>query len=533
MEWDPPIHFDQFNLPPFPTAVFPLWLRAFVEAEATATQTPPDLASMLALSVIATACAKRVRIEVKPGYQEPLNLFTVSALPPGNRKSAVFKHIVKPVEDYEREQDRRTALEIAQKQAARKIKESKLKKVQEKAASAKGLELDSLTEQASSLAAELAATPVSVPTRCIADDCTPEKLITLLGDQGGRIAVLSPEGDVFELMAGRYSANGKANFGVYLKGHAGDSLRVDRVGRAPDFINQPAVTLGLTVQPEVIRGLAMNPGFRGRGLLGRFLYSLPTSPLGFRDTNPPPVPEEICEIYRGALLVLLNLATEKGDDGEPAAHVLRLEVDALQRFQRFEAWVEPQLSEFGDLGRMTDWGGKLVGAVARITGLLHMAEHAGAEAPWDIPVSAATVERAIRVGTYLIEHAKAAFAEMGADEVVERAKAILRWIEHNELDTFTRRQDQGMRGTFARAAEVDPPLALLAERGFVRKRAESQTREAGRPASVTFDVNPLWSKAHWRQVPTGILRIVSILRRHPQQIGNSGNLPAIDWKHLT
>jgi Protein of unknown function (DUF3987) len=54
---------------------------------------------------------------------------------------------------------------------------------------------------------------------------------------------------------------------------------------------------------------------------------------------------------------------------------------------------------------MTDWGGKVVGAVARMTGLLHMAEHAGAEAPWDIPVSEVTVEGAIRIGMYLIEHA--------------------------------------------------------------------------------------------------------------------------------
>jgi hypothetical protein len=90
LEWEPPIPFDQFNLPPFPTSVFPSWLRTFVEAEATATQTPPDLASMLALSVLAAACAKRVRIEVKAGYEEPLNIYTVTALPPGNRKSAVL-----------------------------------------------------------------------------------------------------------------------------------------------------------------------------------------------------------------------------------------------------------------------------------------------------------------------------------------------------------------------------------------------------------------------------------------------------------
>jgi replicative DNA helicase len=353
-----------------------------------------------------------------------------------------------------------------------------------------------LVEEASSLAAELAETRVSVPTRCIADDCTPEKLITLLGDQGGRIAVLSPEGDVFDLMAGRYSTKGTANLGVYLKGHAGDTLRVDRVGRTPEFINQPALTLGLTVQPEVIRGLATKPGFRGRGLLGRLLYSLPASPLGHRNTSPPAVPENVYEYYRGALLVLLNLSNEKGDDGDLIPHVLMIEAAGQERLQRFETWVEPQLSEFGNLGRMTDWGGKVVGAVARIAGLLHMAEHAGAEAPWNIPISDATVERAIRVGMYFIEHAKAAFAEMGADAVVENAKAILRWIGHNKLASFTRRDlHQGMRGTFERAAEIEPPLAVLIERGFIRKRPHNPANGAGRPVSPTFDVNPRWLSA--------------------------------------
>jgi hypothetical protein len=80
---------------------------------------------------------------------------------------------------------------------------------------------------------------------------------------------------------------------------------------------------------------------------------------------------------------------------------------------------------------------------------------------------------------------------MGADEVMEKAKAILRWIEHNRLDSFTRRGvHQEMRGTFKRVMETDSPLAILVERGFIGKRSESPNYDAGRPASPTFDVNP-------------------------------------------
>lgn len=64
-ECEPPIPFDQFNLPPLPVEVFPLWLRRFVEAQAVATQTPLDLTAMLVLSVLAAACGKKLRIQAK------------------------------------------------------------------------------------------------------------------------------------------------------------------------------------------------------------------------------------------------------------------------------------------------------------------------------------------------------------------------------------------------------------------------------------------------------------------------------------
>lgn len=47
--------------------------------------------------------------------------------------------------------------------------------------------------------------------------------------QGGCITVSSAEGGVFDSMAGRYEKG--ANFDIYLKGHSGDPITVDRIGR--------------------------------------------------------------------------------------------------------------------------------------------------------------------------------------------------------------------------------------------------------------------------------------------------------------
>ena len=55
----------------------------------------------------------------------------------------------------------------------------------------------------------------------------------------GRIALLSPEGDVFDQMAGRYNQAAGPNLGVYLKGHDGS---VD--GRDIQPSGSPAITLG-------------------------------------------------------------------------------------------------------------------------------------------------------------------------------------------------------------------------------------------------------------------------------------------------
>ena len=103
--WAPPIPFGAVGqVPAFPVEVLPGWLCEFVAAVATATQTPPDLAGMLALAVLATVTAGAVEVEPRPGWREPLCLFVAVGMDAGSRKSAVFTAMTRPVADFERDQ---------------------------------------------------------------------------------------------------------------------------------------------------------------------------------------------------------------------------------------------------------------------------------------------------------------------------------------------------------------------------------------------------------------------------------------------
>jgi hypothetical protein len=160
-------------------------------------------------------------------------------------------------------------------------------------------------------------------------------------------------------------------------------------------------------------------------------------------------------------------------------------------FQQFEAWLEPRLGPFGELGSMTDWAGKLVGTVARLTGILHVAEHANLAAPWELAIGIDSVERAIRLGEYLIQHARATYAEMGADPVIADAKHLLTWIIRETKTHFTKRDAfEGTKGRFRRVEAMEPALRLLTEYSYIRQREPENRAGPGRKPSPTYDVNP-------------------------------------------
>lgn len=482
--WEPPLSLDKSaDLPVFPVAGLPDWLRSFVLAEAEATQTPVDMAAMFVFAALATVVAGRVQVEPEPGWFEGLNLFVVVAMEPGSRKSAVHRDVINPIVAHERLLVEQAQPDIAEQATIRRIAEASLTRTEKAAASAKDrIERLALEDEARTLASALDRLDVPAAPRLFTADVTPEMLASLLYENRGRMAVLSAEGGIFGIMAGRYSS-GMPNIDVYLAGHAGDPIRVDRRGRPPEFVDRPALTIGLAVQPYVLAKAARVGDFAGRGLLDRFLYAIPAGTVGYRQTDTPPVTEAIRQGYDTTLRALAA-----SFDRFAAPVTLHLDVEASALFSAWRAQVEPRRRPDADLGHIQGWSSKLDGAVVRIAGLLHLAETI--TSGWDMPIGSATIAAAVEIGQYLVAHALAAFDYMGADPRLEAARRIGRWIVAGRYATFTKREAfRALRGQalFPTVDRIAAGLAALDEHGWVRQLAPE--RGTGRPPS-RYETNP-------------------------------------------
>jgi hypothetical protein len=471
-------------LPAFPTDALPTVLERMVTALAESTQTDPAMPGTSILSVLAATVGGRAEIEIRAGWREGLNLYTVTVAGPGERKSAVQAEVTRPLRDQEANLANESAAARREAETMRHIADKSAEQAKAAAAKAEGADKDRLQAEAIGLAQMAEAITVPAVPRILADDITGEATASLLCEQGGRLGIISAEGGIFEVIAGRYSSN-IPQMDVWLKGHSGDPIRVDRKGRAPEYIPRPALTVGLMIQPDVLTTIGRNGAFRGRGLLARFLYALPVSKVGHRRAGAASVPDEIASKYT---TLIATLARDFHAWTDPA--ILRLDPHTAAGVIALEEAVEPQLADNGDLASLADWGAKLVGAIVRIAGLLHLAEHG--EPGHRIPVALDTLQRAQRIGSYYKRHAIVAFERMRVDQTIDDARYLLAVLGRLGQPTVSRREifTAASRGRFKQAADLDPAIKVLLDHGWLAEIPVETPTGRGRPPSPRWHVHP-------------------------------------------
>ena len=484
-EWPEPVAFAGHDVPVLNLEALPSVLGDFCRELAEEKQVPPKLVLSNALAVLATAAQARYVVRVRDGFTEPLNLYTTSPLDPANRKSAVVEACTAPLREWEAWIAEEMGPVVREAQSQRQTLEKFIEKKRGLAASKKTLaEVQEAQREILELEDQLPEIPV-IP-RLLADNCTPEALAVLMAQTGGCISIITAEGGLFDVLAGMYS-KGVANLDLFLKSYSGDGFRVDRRNSLPVILDYPHLTLGICPQPITIAERSAARIFRGRGLDGRFIYFMPESLLGKRKIEPVPMSPGTRARFHDKVRSLLP--TTWGSD-MPGPTTLELSDDAYQLWKKFALEVEKGLAPGGEFEGMTDWGGKLAGTMARIAALFHLATH---DKPETLKITPETMRQAAYLGAFLIEHAKAAYAVMGADESTNGARRVLDWIQRKAVERFTGRecwQNLRKQTAFPHIDAVHNALAELENRDFIRELPAQEKRGPGRKPSPTYAVNP-------------------------------------------
>jgi len=484
-----PVLLDDLAPPAMPEDILDGWLGLMAREIATATETPVELPALLCLSAVATAAQGRFSVRPEPGYFEPVNIWTAPAMKSGQRKTAVHRLATGPLVDWERARCRETADE-------RQAIESKVKTLQARVTRLRAqCAAEDDPEKRKSLQVEIEELELSMPQvpvapRLFTQDVTPEHLGTMMAEQSERMAILSDEGGIFDVLAGRYSG-GIPNLDLFLQSHSGAPVRVDRGSRPSVVLNHPLLTIGLSPQPDVLRALSMKPGFRGRGLLARFLYALPKSRMGYRDLEPRQVQDPIAARYAEGLHRLLAILPPPDPEGAVHPHVLALDGAAYGVWKDHQRRVEVDLRETGRFGSMTDWGGKLPGATARLAALIHCARWALEPGhPVDRLIDRDTMQQAVRLAELLAEHALAVFDLMFVDGGLESARKVWRHIQDRRMASFSFSELwHPLRGTFKTSADIEPAVEELMDRNLILPVEEHPQGRRGRRGR-RYVVNP-------------------------------------------
>lgn len=421
----------------FPCESLPPVLMAYSRQIEESLQVVNEMVSPTLLGAVSMCIQGEYCISPKADWKEPLNLYVLTVNKPSERKTPVFKEILKPIYEYQDRinTDRRPLIIKYQmkKNILQKKIESSLRAIGAKAtkgakAQAQAVFEDEIITMQNELV-ELEENAVG-PITLLADDVTTEALVKLMNENNDRIAIASAEGGIFGMMAGRYST--QPNIDIFLKGYSGEAYTSHRVSGRVETLKEPLITMILMVQPTVLMEALGNREFRERGLMARFLYSMPDSKIGKRRYRTMAIDENV----RKAFYDLLNELLECREWEHPKTIYLSDEADKLGE----EFYNEIETTLFSEYEEMGDWIGKLYGQTMRIAGILHIVKYRLGAA--EVRVEAETMRNAISIGRYYLEHAKAVFIASGAYDPpeVKNAKYILKRIDSTGEARLSKRE---------------------------------------------------------------------------------------------
>ena len=456
------------SLPAFPIDSLPQFGQAIVREVSASIQVPQDLAACFMLGAISACCVGKVQVEPWEGYQEPIQVYILGSANPSERKSPAMAALFRPIYEYQRKENERRAPLIRRYLSEREGAEMKVKRAVLKGN--KG-DIDAAHK-------ELEEIHEIKPFELIVSDATTEALAQCMARNDGKAALVSAEGGMLGTLCGRYASQQMANVDVILHGYSGEPMSQHRIARGQLDIRRAALSLCLAAQPGVVQRFLTHEAMLECGMVSRFLVASPSSGLGSRLVQGPPMNPGVMAAWDGRLFDLLCWESPV---------TLKMTEKAAEAYNAWGLEVENRLRPEGDLHDLAGgFGGKLRGNTARIAGLLYILEVG--LGPTERRIHGRHMRGAIEIARYFTAHM---LALCGAEDLSPEADAVLKVLRRCGVATFTqtflRRKLNGRRGLDTTDAVAKAIEELLVEEFiFIDTSARPALNNRGRPAGLVY-----------------------------------------------
>lgn len=479
--WLPPTPIPADDDPDaFPVEVLPPALRGLVEGVSKALEVPADPVALMAMAAASAIAAPRVAVSNdRYDWLESTSLYTLTAMPPGERKSAIARAVARP-------------LWLMQFEMAEEHKEwcaqEEHRIAAERGLSANPVEANS-TETAISEIKESADNP---PRILLPADTTVEALASEMDVNGGYGAILDAEGAIASILTGRYTRGDATNTSqeLILSGYDGEPYVASRVTRGRVTLRRPNLALGLLTQTSVLERLVSADGMTAKGLLDRFLVGRPVTRIGTRSlVDAPPVPAEAKRDWEDAIRgMVARLPKPDRDLGIEEITKMFLSAEARDVLDDYRVTLEPRMADGADLEGMRGWASKAPGRIMRIAALLHLISGAGP----DEAITGTAMRAAIAIGRWALKQAKSVLGVGAADDfeaTTTQCSHLLNKLRASGKTSFTEREVKRLvRAAWATRDRIRDAIEQLEELGYLRSNPVMDAY--GRPQG-RYLLNPL------------------------------------------
>ncbi len=321
-------------------------------------------------------------------------------------------------------------------------------------------------------------------------DTTPEALAFNLAQAWPSGGVLSSEaGIVFGGHAmGRESIT--RNLALLNSLWDGRGHKVHRRTSDPFTVDGVRLTMGLAVQPDVVRAFFENSKglARGSGFAARFLIAWPQSTQGTRQFRCAPASWPYLSTFHQRIRELLDTAPSVNERGALELPMIDLSSDATAAWIAFHDDIEKELKSDGDMADTRDVASKAADNAARLAALFHI---------FDIGVSgeisAAHMRAATHIVTWHLYESRRFLNEVAAPPAVENVMRLDRWLlsycwEQKTTTVNTRHVLRHGPGPLRHKNVLDEALVELADADRARLIQDGHQRKIEiNPALVVND----------------------------------------------